>query len=233
MRPAAVALITTALLGAACGCGGGSAAGASAARLSQLSYVAQSHLLSCEAASLQMALTHAGIQRTQDAILELIGIDRTPPELAADGSVLHWGDPFDRFVGDPDGSEIGLTGYGVYAPALGRAATASGAHVLVAAQGVAAAQVYDYAAHQHPVIVWVSMSGHGDYRPQPTTSYVAFDGRQIVFGPGFEHSVVVVESTPDSVRLYDPEPDVGPHWISRAEFEASYQVFGEMAVALS
>jgi hypothetical protein len=42
-----------------------------------------------------------------------------------------------------------------------------------------------------------------------------------------------VQSTAGSVRVYDPEPDVGPRWISKAEFEASYHVFGEMAVVLS
>ena len=62
---------------------------------------------------------------------------------------------------------------------------------------------------------------------------VAFDGREVIFGPGFEHSVVVVQATADQVRVYDPEPDVGPHWLSRADFEASYHVFGEMAVVLS
>ena len=232
MRPAAVAMMTWALLAAGC-VGAGSTSGASAARLSQLTYVVQSHRLSCEAAALQMALTHAGIQRTQEAILQLVGVDRRPPELAADGSVLHWGDPYDTFVGDPDGTETGLTGYGVYAPALAKAATASGAHVLAAAQGIAAASIYDYVAHRHPVIAWVSMSGHGQYAPQPTTKYVAFDGREVIFGPGFEHSVVVVQATADQVRVYDPEPDVGPHWLSRAEFEASYHVFGEMAVVLS
>src|SRR5436305_1735666 len=173
MRRTLVAMATWALLAAACG-SGATGSGASAPRLAQLTYVAQSHPLSCEAAALQMALAHAGIQRTQDAILQLTGIDSRPPELAADGSVLHWGDPYDRFVGDPDGSETALTGYGVYAPALARAATASGAHVLAAAQGIASAEVYDYVAHEHPVIAWVSMSGRGEYAPQPTTKYVAF-----------------------------------------------------------
>ena len=205
----------------------------SPAPLTQLAYVSQIHHLSCEAAGLQMVLSHAGIERTQDQLLEQMGVDRQPPELGPDGAVLHWGDPYERFVGDPDGSEIELTGYGVYAPAVGRAAQALGARVLVAGQGVAAAQVYGYVAGQHPVLAWVSMSGHGDYAPRPTTTYVAFDGRQVVFGAGFEHAVVVVQATADSVRIYDPEPDVGAHWLSKADFEASYQVFGQMAVALA
>ncbi|HEX6348211.1 MAG TPA: C39 family peptidase [Candidatus Dormibacteraeota bacterium] len=213
-------------------CGGTAPAPSGPAPLAQMAFVAQTHHLSCEAAALQMALTHAGITRTQDQLLDLIGLDRQAPELDAGGAVVHWGDPYEKFVGDPDGSEIELTGYGVYAPAVGRAAQGLGAQVLVAGEGVAPAQVYDYVAQQHPVIAWVSMSGHGDYAPKPTTTYVAFDGRQVVFGAGFEHSVVVVGATPDSVQVLDPEPDVGPHTLSRADFEASYQVFGQMAVAL-
>jgi len=201
--------------------------------LAQLTYVSQTHHLSCEAAALQMALSHAGIARTQEQLLEAFGIDRQPPELDANGTVLHWGDPYEHFVGDPDGSEIELTGYGVYAPAVGRAAQAIGARVLVAGQDVPPGQVYDYVARQHPVVAWVSMSGHGDYAPQPTTTYVAFDGRQVVFGPGFEHAVVVVQAAAGSVRIYDPEADVGARWISKTDFEASYQVFGQMAVALA
>jgi uncharacterized protein YvpB len=218
-----------AMVVAACG---GPAPTASPPPLTQMTYVAQTHHLSCEAAALQMALTHAGIARSQDQLLQQIGIDGQPPQLGPDGAVLHWGDPYEHFVGDPDGSEIELTGYGVYAPALGRAAQAAGARVLVAGQGVAPAQVYEYVAQQHPVVAWVSMSGHGDYTPRPTTTYVAFDGRQVVFGAGFEHSVVVVQATADSVRIYDPEADVGAHWLSKADFEASYQVFGQMAVVL-
>jgi len=216
----------------ACGGTGSSPAPQALVRL-RLPYVAQVHPLSCEAASLQMALTHQGIAHTQDQLLQVIGIDRQPPELGPDGSVLRWGDPYERFVGDPDGSESGLTGYGVYAPAVGRAAEAVGARVLVAGEGVDPAQVYDLVAGQHPVIAWVSAPGHGDYSPRATTTYIAFDGRQVVFGAGFEHAVVVVESNADSVRVYDPEADVGVHWLPKATFEASYQVFGQMAVALA
>lgn len=213
-------------------CGGTAPVPSGPPPLAHLTYVAQAHHLSCEAAALEMALTHTGITRTQDQLLELIGVDRQAPELDAGGAVVHWGDPYEKFVGDPDGSEIELTGYGVYAPAVGRAAQALGAHVLVAGEGVAPAQVYDYVAQQHPVIAWVSMSRHGDYAPKPTTTYVAFDGRQVVFGAGFEHAVVVVAATPDSVQILDPEPDVGSHTLSRADFEASYEVFGQMAVVL-
>jgi uncharacterized protein YvpB len=180
-----------------------------------------------------MAMAHQGIRRTQEAILAAIGADHRAAELAADGSVLRWGDPYEHFVGDVDGSESELTGYGVYAPALARAATGFGARVLQAGEGLEAAVLYAQVAQQHPVVAWVSMSGHGDYAPRPTTTYTAFDGRQVVFGRGFEHSVVLVGTGADAVQVYDPEPDVGRHWMSKADFEAAYQVFGRMAVVLA
>src|SRR5438067_9717205 len=96
----------------------------SPAPLTQLAYVSQIHHLSCEAAGLQMVLSHAGIERTQDQLLEQMGVDRQPPELGPDGAVLHWGDPYERFVGAPDGWGIGLPGHGGYVPGVWRAAQA-------------------------------------------------------------------------------------------------------------
>ena len=231
-RRLAARLVLLVLVGAtACG---GQAAGAvaSAPRLDALPYVAQTHKLSCEAAALEMAMAHQGIHRTQEAILNAIGVDARPAELAGDGSVVRWGDPYERFVGDVDGSETELTGYGVYYAPLARVAAGFGARVEQAGEGIAAAVLYDHLARRRPVIAWVTMSGHGDYTPRPTATYTAFDGRQVVFARGFEHSVVLVAATADAVRVYDPEPDVGPHWMSRADFEAAYQPLGRMAVVL-
>jgi uncharacterized protein YvpB len=234
MRAASRLALVLAVAAAACqpGPGGAGGAAASPARLDGLVYVAQTHKLSCEAAALEMAMSHQGIRRTQEAILAAIGVDGAAVELAADGSVLHWGDPYEHFVGDVDGSESELTGYGVYAPALARAATTLGARVLRSGEGIEPAALYAQLAQQHPVVAWVSMSGHGDYTPRPTSTYTAFDGRQVVFGRGFEHSVVLVGASAEAVHVFDPEPDVGPHWMPKAEFEGAYQTFGRMAVVL-
>ena len=59
----------------------------SPAPLTQLAYVSQIHHLSCEAAGLQMVLSHAGIERTQDQLLEQMGVDRQPPALGPDGGL--------------------------------------------------------------------------------------------------------------------------------------------------
>src|SRR5947207_15515806 len=48
------------------------------ALVSSVSYFAQTHPLSCEAAALQMALSHEGLTPSQDDILALIPVDSQP-----------------------------------------------------------------------------------------------------------------------------------------------------------
>ncbi|MFH1180840.1 MAG: C39 family peptidase [bacterium] len=75
----------------------------------------QDHKLSCEAASLKMALCGKGIRVSEEEIMAEIGVDTTSRQ----GKV--WGDPYEKFVGEIDG-RICQTGYGAYWPAVARAA---------------------------------------------------------------------------------------------------------------
>lgn len=67
----------------------------------------QERPLSCEAASLKMALNFKGIAISEDTIMKKIGFDLTPRKDNI------WGDPNKSFVGNIDGSSC-KTGYGVY-----------------------------------------------------------------------------------------------------------------------
>src|SRR5947208_1371589 len=80
----------------------------------------QQHGLSCEAAALRMALASLGIARTEDSLLSQIGADLRPHYTDASG--FHWGDPYVSFVGNVDGAERNLTGYGVYDTPIARVA---------------------------------------------------------------------------------------------------------------
>ena len=80
----------------------------------------QIHGLDCEAAALQMALAHERIYVSQNRLLNATGIDRRMPTNDATG--FHWGDPFTSVVGNPDGSELRMTGYGTYSPPIDRVA---------------------------------------------------------------------------------------------------------------
>jgi hypothetical protein len=67
----------------------------------------QEKSLSCEAASLRMALKYKGVDASEDHLINLIGFDLTPKR----GNV--WGDPQFGFVGKINGRRMS-TGYGVY-----------------------------------------------------------------------------------------------------------------------
>ena len=75
----------------------------------------QKHKLSCEAASLKMALASKGVFVSEEEIMRKIGFDKTPHRNGI------WGDPYKSFVGNIDG-KMCYSGYGVYWPAVARAA---------------------------------------------------------------------------------------------------------------
>jgi uncharacterized protein YvpB len=75
----------------------------------------QDHALSCEAASLKMALNGKGVYVSEEDIMRKIGYDQTRHK----GNI--WGDPYQAYVGDIDG-KICETGYGVYWEPVAKAA---------------------------------------------------------------------------------------------------------------
>ena len=75
----------------------------------------QDYPLSCEAASLKMAMHAKGVYISEDEIMQKIGYDTTPHL----GN--FWGDPDKAFVGNIYG-EICKTGYGVYWDPVAKAA---------------------------------------------------------------------------------------------------------------
>jgi len=75
----------------------------------------QKYRLSCEAASLKMALSAKGINVSEDEIMAKVGFDPTPHENGI------WGDPNLAFVGDING-KICSTGYGVHWGPVAKAA---------------------------------------------------------------------------------------------------------------
>jgi uncharacterized protein YvpB len=193
-------------------------------------FYAQVYSLSCEAASLQMALASQGVKVNQDQVLAAMGVDRTPPRTDASG--LHWGDPYVSFVGDPNGFKEGAlwgaqSGYGVYYPPIARAAQALGGRVLQSGERISPAAVYAALAARHPVVLWVAYA----WSPHPTTTYVANDGRTVMYGAPWEHAVTAVGVSDASILINDPHG--GQRWIARGTFEASYAMFDNMAVILA
>ena len=185
----------------------------------------QVYELSCEEAALQMALGKEGVVTTQTDLLKRIGVDLRAAYRDARG--LHWGDPYQSFVGDPNGSEIALTGYGTYLTTIARVTGEVGGTVVEAGVGMSPNTLYGHVLDGHPVVAWVSF----DWRYHAPGSWTAFDGRHIPSLAPLEHAVAVIGVTPSSVLVDNPWS--GPQWVSRSTFEAAYASLHDMAVALA
>jgi uncharacterized protein YvpB len=127
-------------------------------------------------------------------------------------------------VGDPNGSEVRQTGYGVYWPPIKTAASHFGAAVAQAGNGVAPSAIYDAIKAGHPALVWVTFDWGADAR----SDYQAYDGKTIPYAGPEEHAMVVTGINGNSVRVNDP--DRGQYWVAFDRFEAAYGVYDQMAV---
>jgi len=192
--------------------------------ISGVTFYYQDHPLSCEEAATSMALSHQGISVSQDQILAELGADRRAAYVDSAGRV-RWGNPYETFVGNVNGSESNLTGYGTYYPPLVRIARAHGAR-LIAYGSMSAATIYARVIAGHPVVAFATW----DWAYHPRRDYLSFDGQWIPFiGPvQASHVYTVVGVSPSSVLVNDPIR--GQYWISKASFQAGYADFNEAIV---
>ena len=191
----------------------------------------QEHNLTCEAAALKMALAYEGINVDEMTLIGYMTRDPSPARFDANGHLANWGDPEQGFVGNPDGHIERYTGYGVYDRPVAFAALLAGANVVAAGGGlygspIAASQVYDAVLDGHPVVAWISNT----YRTVSLKQYTAYDGATVSYTLT-EHAVTVIGVRPDAVLINDPW--FGQHWHSKAQFEAAYATFDQMAVIVS
>jgi hypothetical protein len=127
----------------------------------------QVYNLSCEESSLSMVMAFYGRTISDQDVLTFIGVDQVHYFTGPGG-----GDPFVDFVGDPNGSEVRNTGYGVYWPPIQSAATHFGAPASQAGQGIAATTVYAAVGAGRPAIVWVTF----DLAAHARSDYAASTG---------------------------------------------------------
>ena len=189
-----------------------------------VAFIYQNHPLSCEEAATSMALTHQGINVSQDQILAEIGADRRAMYVDQYGRV-RWGNPYQTFVGNVNGSESNYTGFGTFYPPLVRVARAHGANIL-AYGSMSAATIYARVIAGHPVVAFSTW----DWAWHPRRDYLSYDGQWIPWiGPVYaSHVYTVVGVGPGSVLVNDPIR--GQYWISKAAFEAGYSDFNEAIV---
>jgi uncharacterized protein YvpB len=180
----------------------------------------QQYNLSCEESSLSMVLAFLGHPTTEQQVFDQIGVDTLHYWAGKPGG----GDPFLDFVGDPNGSEVQQTGYGVYWPPINTAAGHFGATVAQAGVGVTPTTIYSAVKAGHPALVWVTFN----WKPDARSDYQAYDGQTIPYAGPEEHAMVVTGINGNSVRVNDP--DRGQYWVTFGQFEAAYAVYGQMAL---
>ncbi|MCD0484526.1 C39 family peptidase [Streptacidiphilus sp. ASG 303] len=178
----------------------------------------------CEAAALRMVLAARGHHVGDRAVLARIGVDRAHPRFGRSGPLS--GDPFRAFVGDPDGSELAGTGFGVYAPPVAAAARSFGLDVVAAGQGVGLGRLRTEVSRGHPAVVWVDYL----WRRVRTRPYTAYDGRRVPYAGPAEHTVVVTGFSGGRVTVNDPAR--GRYSVGEAAFGAGYATYGDMAVVV-
>jgi len=189
-------------------------------------YSRQQYALSCEAAALEMALSHEGIFAGQSQLLSSMTVDGRAGYYDGYGT-LHWGDPYVNFVGNPNGSEVDLTGYGTYYSTVARVAKAMGGHVVDSGTGVSPQQLYADVLAGHPVVAWIT----SDWSHRGTSYWRAFDGRRVPWAGPAEHAVAVVGVSSSAVYVYNPVS--GAQWVSRKTFEGAYSTYSDMVVVIS
>ena len=192
--------------------------------ISGVTFYYQDHPLSCEEAATSMALTHQGISLSQDQILREVGADLRPMYYDSQGRV-RWGNPYETFVGNVNGSESNYTGFGTFYPPLVRVARAHGARIL-AYGSMNAATIYARVIAGHPVVAFSTW----DWQWHPRHDYLSFDGQWIPWiGPVYaSHVYTVVGVSPSSILVNDPIR--GQYWVSKGAFEAGYSDFNEAIV---
>jgi uncharacterized protein YvpB len=188
----------------------------------------QEHNLTCEAAALKMALAYEGINVDEMTLIGYMTRDPRPAKFDSHGHLATWGDPALGFVGNPDGNIQRYTGYGVYDRPVAYAALLAGANVVAAGGGlygspIAPSEVYDAILDGHPVVAWISNT----YGTVSLKQYTAYDGSTVSYTLT-EHAVTVVGVRADAVLINDPW--FGQHWHTKAQFEAAYATFQQMAV---
>lgn len=179
----------------------------------------QDRALSCEAASLKMALAYKGINVSEDQIMSHIGYD---PTLRQNGV---WGDPDAAFVGSIDGQQ-NTTGYGVNAIPIAKAA--NNYRRAEAFTGWSISRLAQEIAANNPVVIW-GVLGSAYRDPWVTPS-----GKTVQAWKG-EHARTVIGFTgkPAKPRLFIiNDPVAGRIRWTAAQLRDNWAAFEYMGVAI-
>jgi uncharacterized protein YvpB len=134
----------------------------------------QQHTLSCEVASLRMALATFGVQLPENDLLAALARDPTPRKVI--GDTIQWGDPDTGFVGQWDGVYL-QDGYGVYEQPIADLGTSYGFQATRSGKNVDPKQLYTSVRQGSPSVVWMPY----DLTAKGRGSWVTPAGKQIPY----------------------------------------------------
>ncbi len=177
----------------------------------------QDQPLSCEAASLKMALAAQGVKVTEKQIMDIIGYDPTPHK----GKV--WGNPHQAFVGNIAGKQ-NSSGYGVYWEPIARA----GSHwrpttILTNGKLIDLTSAIDAG---DAVVIWGTLGNayRDDWKTPDGTSILAWKGEHARTLIGYSGT----SASPTSFIINDPV-DGRVTWTA-AKLDANWASFGRAGV---
>ena len=179
----------------------------------------QEHNLSCEVATLVMALAYRGINVSEETLINAIGFDPTPKK---DGV---WGNPHLAFVGDIDGHQPS-TGYGVYWQPI-----ATAAQKYRTARWFTGGQLADITAEikkGNPVIFW-GTAGSGsriDWKTSQGGNVVAVNGEHTRVVTGF------IGSADNPTKIITLDPLSGEKYFTQSAFLSNWAVLGNSGVVV-
>ncbi len=181
----------------------------------------QEHALSCEIASLQMALNYYKIDITENELLKNLPFDTREPK-AKDNI---WGDPDLGFVGDIDG-RLPFTGYGVYEKPINELAQKYKESKIL--KNGSLDDLLAEINKGRPIIVWGTVSSGKDI------SWKTKDGKIVKAILG-EHARLLVGfkglvENPSTIILLDPI--YGQIQMSKKKFLADWSLLDNKAVVV-
>jgi len=181
----------------------------------------QDYPLSCEAASLKMALRYKGVLVSENQVMSYVRIDSSPRQ----GNI--WGNPYKIYVGSLNGKQ-NTTGYGVYWQPIVKAAKVWRSESQ-AFSGWSVSNLTKELKNGNPIIVW-GVFGKGAYQD----SWYTKEGKYIYAWKG-EHTRVVIgfigsSSSPSKIILNDPY--VGQLYWSTSTFLSNWNIFNRSGVVV-
>lgn len=183
----------------------------------------QDHALSCEVATLKMALAYRGITVDESELITKVGFD--PTHRKTKNGELTWGDPQKAFVGNIDGKML-VTGYGVYWLPIGR--VANNYREAIVFENWSEADLISELENGNPVIIWGYL---GSGKP---TSWKTEDRKEIR-AVSYEHTFVAHGFSGDSrepTGYFVIDPIYGETFFARDTFLKKWDAFGRSGVVV-